>query len=331
MRPFCFWGSYGGSLAGFEICGYLVAMKLLLGFSTIILSLSGLGQSAPKDTAADCIIHWRLGEKKTYSIVHEKSAVGESGNATPFRFVYEAQVSVIDSSSQGLTMQWQFQIPDDIKKTHPGIEELLPVYNGMKMIFKVAETGEFVTLVNWERVRDAYVRQMELSLRKDPDSTMLAGTNAAKKMFDSKEAVESSFIKEIQLFHALYGYRFTIRGSGARSSLPSPFGGEPLPTYQTYQLTKVDRTKDNYTIVADLTVDTANMQKIVDPLLKKMNVKGDAEMEEVKKQLRAYKMHDFTEYHLIMSSGWVSQIHHTRVISEATMSKSESFTIELKQ
>jgi hypothetical protein len=67
----------------------------------------------------------------------------------------------------------------------------------------------------------------------------------------------------------------------------------------------------------------------VDPVLKKMNIKTDAEMEEVKRQLRAYRMHDFTEYHFIMSSGWVSRIQHTRTISDATTKKSESFTIQL--
>jgi hypothetical protein len=192
-------------LADFEICWYLVEMKLLLCLSGIIISLPGLSQSASSDSSADCVIHWRPGEKKTYSIVHERSADGESAASTPFRFTYETQVSIIDSSSQGFTVQWQFKLPDDFNKTNSGVAEVLPVYNGMKMIFKVAEKGEFITLLNWEQVRDAYVRQMELSHPAHPDSTMLASMTAAKKMFGSKEAVESSLIEEIQLFHTLYG------------------------------------------------------------------------------------------------------------------------------
>ena len=45
----------------------------------------------------------------------------------------------------------------------------------MPMIFKISDMGAFTTLVNWEQVRDAYVRQMEMSLPPKPDSVALAG------------------------------------------------------------------------------------------------------------------------------------------------------------
>ncbi|HET6256077.1 MAG TPA: hypothetical protein VFE32_18515 [Puia sp.] len=227
-------------------------------------------------------------------------------------------------------MKWEFGLPEAFKTMHPHLSDSLPVFNGMPMIFKISNNGAFVTLVNWEQVKETYIRQMEMSLPRNPDSVALASIKAAEQMFNSKEAVESSLIKEIQLFHTLYGYQFTTRETSAETQLPNPFGGEGFPAHQTYQITNYDKRKDIYTIVTKLKIDKGNLNKIIDPLLKKMNIQDDGSIEEARNQLKSYNMEDYTEYHFTKSTGWISRLFYARTVSTAITNQSESFTIELK-
>jgi len=158
-----------------------------------------------EDSVVSCIIHWKLGETKTYSIIHEKKSINPPGKNPPFRFNYEASVSVIDSSAKNYTIKWIFHLPEEMSILRPRLADSLPVYNGMQMIFRITEIGEFVELLNWEEVRDAYTRMMELSMPKRMDSTATAALKSAKNMYNSKEMVESSMIQEIRLFHRPYG------------------------------------------------------------------------------------------------------------------------------
>ncbi|MBS1661760.1 MAG: hypothetical protein JST68_12005 [Bacteroidetes bacterium] len=305
-------------------------MKAIKTLLLLIITIQGLCQYKTADSAVDCVIHWQPGAKKTYSIIHEKSTTGGPGNAAPFRFVYEADVTVIDSSAQTFTVKWEFRLPDDFKMAHPRLSDSLPVFNGMSMIFKISKMGAFVTLENWEQVRDAYVKQMEISLPRKQDSFALATMKAVKEMFNSKTTVEATLVREIQLFHTLYGYRFTTREASESTQLPNPFGGEPFPAYQTYQLTNLDPAKDAYTIVFRLKMDTANLNKISDPLFEKMNIKDNASLEEARKQLKNYNIQDFTEYRFIKSTGWVSRLFYERSVTNGVTKQSDFYTISLK-
>lgn len=100
------------------------------------------------------------------------------------------------------------------------------------MIFRTSETGEFKELINWQDVRDSYIKMMEISLPKKMDSTAKIALEQSKAIFNSKEMVESSLIKEIQVFYLPYGNTFTTNEINATTQLPNPFAGEPLPALE---------------------------------------------------------------------------------------------------
>lgn len=277
-------------------------MKLSIVLCMLLLSFSGYCQVAG-DGSANCVANWRVGEKKTYSIFHEKTRIGEPGNTVPFRFTYLAQVSVLDSIPEGYTIKWVFQLPEGFKKMHPLLTDSLPVFDGMQMIFTISEMGTFIELVNWEEVRDAYIRQMEMSLPKDFDTVSRAGIAATKKMFESRQMVEAALIKEIQLFHLPYGYQFTTTEAGSDTRMPNPFGGASLPARQTYQLTSLDKAKDAFTLVFRLNNTDRGSQ--------------------------GYDIQDYTEYLFIRSTGWIRHLFYRRTALAGNTGQSESYSIDL--
>jgi hypothetical protein len=320
---------HGGALTFLSGFCYLGSMKAILIFSALILSFSGYSQSTLKDSAVNCVARWRSGEKRTYLITHEKSTITESGRSAPFRFAYEAQVSVLDSTARSYTVKWVFHIPDEYKKMHAGLADSLPAFNGMTMIFKTSEMGAFVELINWEEVRDAYFRQTEISLSKKNNSIAATAIKHAKEMFGSREAVESALIKEIQLFYTPYGYQFTTKVVSSDAGIPNPFGGDSFPAHQTYQITDIDRTKDAFSLVIHLKTDKAALSNLIDPMLRKMGVKDDAEMAKLRTQMATYDMQDHSEYNFQNSTGWIRNLHYNRTVLAGAFKQSDTYTIEL--
>ncbi|MBS1602409.1 MAG: hypothetical protein JST42_07045, partial [Bacteroidetes bacterium] len=121
-------------------------MKLHLTLSAAILFFSGYSQtfahSQPgNDSSVNCIAFWKMGDTKVYSIVHEKNTTTDGVKAAPFRFAYEAWISVIDSTAKNYTIKWVFHLPEAVTILRPALADSLPVYNGMQMIFRVTDMG----------------------------------------------------------------------------------------------------------------------------------------------------------------------------------------------
>lgn len=299
-------------------------MKLALILLAFIPIFSGYSQ----DSAASCIAYWKLGETKIYSIVHEKNTIDSAGRNSPFKLAYEAWVTVIDSTAKSYTIKWVFHLP---KQTTipPATSDSMPVYNGMSMIFRITDVGGFIELLNWEEVRDTYIRMMQLSLPKKVDSAAVAAIQTSKNLFHSKEMVESVFIQEIQLFHVPYGYKFSVVEVAVRTEIANPFGGDPFPAVETSKLTDLDPKKDEFTLAFDMRIDKGNVKGLVDSLVKKLNIKEDQEMKAAREQY-SFDLHDFSEYHFIKSSGWIRRLYYKRTTVLAGASRTDAYTITLK-
>ncbi len=299
-------------------------MKLAFVLLASILALSSHSQ----DSTASCITNWRLGDTKTYSIVHEKNAVHSDGNSSSFKIAYEAWVTVIDSTAKGYTVKWVFHLP---KQTAilPALSDSLPVYNGMSMIFRITNVGGFIELINWEEVRDVYVRMLELSLPKKIDSSAVAAIQASKSLFNTKEMVESSLIKEIQLFHVPYGYKFSTVEAIGKMEIANPLGRRVSPAIQTSKVTELDPKKDEFTLTFDLRVDKGNVKGVIDSLLKKMSIKDDREMQAAREQY-SFDLHDYSEYRFVKSSGWIRSLYYKRTSVLSGTTQSDAYTITLK-
>jgi hypothetical protein len=300
-------------------------MKLAFILLAFIPFFSGYSQ----DSIASCIAYWKLGETKIYSIVHEKNTIDSVGKNSTFKFGYEAWVTVIDSAAKSYTIKWVFHLPKQATIT-PALSDSLPVYNGMSMIFRITNLGGFIELLNWEEVRDSYIRMMELSLPKKMDSTAAAILQSSKNLFHSKEMVESALIQEIQLFQIPYGYKFSIVEATAKTEIPNPFGGDPFPAVQTFKLTELDPKKDEFTLAFDMRIDKGNLKGMIDSLVKKMNIKEGQEMQAAKEQIGSFDLHDFSEYHFIKSSGCIRRLYYKRTTVLAGATRTDAYTITLK-
>lgn len=299
-------------------------------FSLIIYVIAA-SQVAQKDSSYKCVAHWKKGEEKVLLIKRMKVKI-DSGKPEPaFTFSYEAFITILDSTKNGYKVQWVFHLPDDVKKSTPGLAEAMPVYEGLKMIFVTDRMGAFKELINWLEVKDVYVKMMEISLPKNLDDTAKAAIEKSKELFNSKEMVESALIKEIQLYYSSYGAVFTMAGSSHQASLSNPFSDEPIPAILSEKIIELAPQLDYVKISLDEQIDMEKASKLFEGLFRKMNIVEDSVLIKAKDLLSDLEIKEHDEYLVTQSTGWVRKVSHLRASRAGGISNEDSFIIEIKE
>lgn len=305
-------------------------MKSVATLLSLFIYALAFSQVDQNDSSFNCIVHWKKGEEKVL-LIHRNKASYQSGNLkSDFNFSYEAFITVLDSSKEGYTIQWVFHLPEAVKKAEPGLAELMPVYEGLKMIFTTTDLGTFKGLLNWQEVRDAYVNMMEVSLPKNMDDKAKETLDKTKQLFSTKEMVEGALIKEIVLYHSLYGAMLTTTGSIRQTSLPSPFSADSLPATITQKITELAPQLDYVKISIDQQIEMGSAGKIIEGLLGKMNIPQDSVVVKAKELLSEFEIKDHSEYIVTQSTGWIKRLYYQRTGKTSEMSRKDSFIIEIE-
>ena len=303
-------------------------MKIIATLLLLTINLFSFSQKISQDTTASFIGDWKKGDGKIIEIVRTKEATRSGKPSPPFTFTYEAHVSILDSSNDGYTIQWVFHLPDEYKKANPGIEEVMPVYEGLKMIFKTTNVGAFKELINWKEVKDAYIAMMEVSVSKNITDSTRAIINKTYEIFNSRQMIEGAFIKEIQLYHSPYGGEFTSNGIEIATSMDNPFGGESMPAITTQQLTKSDA--NSFTAIFSQELDSSGLNIMMGSMLKKFDIPLASFSENEKDALSKFQMKDFNEYRLQKSTTWLSEVTNERTAMMGDTKQRETFSLRLK-
>jgi hypothetical protein len=308
-------------------------MKSIRYSSAIFLMLIGhtaFPQNKQKDTRINCVAQWKKGEEKIYLITRNKSKI-ESGKTLPSEdFLVETKMTVLDSSAAGYTISWVYGIPPELKKNEP-IYYAVKMLEGMKFVYKTNEAGSFTELVNWEEVRDFYLQMIELQLQGRKDSTTRKILDQTLALFKTREAVESTMIKEIQLFHTPYGVSFSTKDTSAKTEVSIPITNTAMPAIQQWRIAAINADEDNFKLVITQRIDSIDRQKTIDSIVKKMGLPDKQNMDKVKNELSSFKINDYSEYSFVLATGWLKGYTVTRTMKAGELGQIETYAIKLRE
>lgn len=296
-------------------------------FFTYSISIS---QIITKDSSYNCVAYWEKGEEKVL-LINRMTQNIKSGKEEPaFNFSFEASISILDSTKEGYKVQWIFQLPEKVKKAEPGLAELMPVYNNLKMVFLTDELGSFKELINWQEVKDAYIKMMEVSLPKNINDSTRKNIDKSYDFFNSKQMVESSMIKEIQLYYSPFGSNFSVSAKTTPTALPSPFSEESIPATITEKITEMSQLSDHVKFVTDMNIDLANASALFEGIFRKLNIPDDSVTVKAKELLAEFEIKDHTEFYIVPSTGWIKNVNYQRISRSFQTTKKETIVFELK-
>jgi hypothetical protein len=286
---------------------------------------------ATKYLSQNAFPHWKKGDTKTFFVNHSTEKT-ENGKPTVSSGIYYASVKVVDSSSDGYTMQWNY-IPPPPGVNSADAKETYELFKGLSVIFTTSDKGMFTDLVNWKELRDFYIKLVGATIPKEEDGSADSTMEKVKKIFGTKQMIMSTMAKEIMLLFQVYGKTYTPKGTVVNTELPNPFiPVRTIPALLSMKLTEVNSALNHYKIVVTSEVDKEGMSEVFNGLLDKMDIKGkDSSVAEVKKMLSNFQINDYTEYQVKISTGWVSRMLYRRTVSSNFFSQKDAYLIEEKK
>lgn len=305
-------------------------MKSILTGLLVLSCAVGVSQSPKKDSTQSCIANWKKGETKIYTVTNTKEKFDNGKPISKSVFNYDAAIQVTDSTYDGYSMEWSYKGTSS-KKNDEMANIALAIFKGLKIKYKTNSTGEFKELVNWEEVRDFYIGMMQKSLPKNVDDSTKMLLQKTYDMFSTKEAVEGTLIKDVQLLHSAHGYEYSTKGTTNKTTIPSPFGTDPIPSLVTIRITEIRPSQNYFRLTVNQQIDKEGALKMIRDFIKKMGVASDKDVEEGLKVFKNFEVTNNSDYSITISSGWISRLFSSKTVVTGSSRQVESYLFEEKK
>lgn len=303
-------------------------MKYFLLVLLVFIGNFVFSQKNSTETRYNCIAYWKKGDTKTYVIKRKKEKISPGKTERDENFVIETKITILDSTANSYTISWVYGIPDEAKE-NPLMHSIASFFKDMKFIYKTDEIGSFTELVNWEEIRDFYVKMLEMQFEgQKKDSSMQKIIDQTLALFQSREMVEATMIKEIQLFHTPFGTAFSTKDTSINTKVKVPIFNDSMPANQHWRITEIGDVGASLKLEIRQEFDSIGAAKLIEEFIKKVNPAEKMGISKIKEQVSAYDVSDNSEFKIVRSTGWLKGCSFIRSVKVGDVIQTEVCTIE---
>lgn len=294
-----------------------------------LCSVSATAQINVEDSSAQAVTYWNKGDVQTYVITNERLSLKGADTSELESGTYEVTLEVLDSTENSYTLQWVSNVvgtrAEDVLR-----QKLLEVSGNVRIIYKTDEMGTFLEVVNWEELRDRIDKAIEMLVGMDGDTKGNPIAEAVRKLYSTKEAIESVVIKDIQQFHLFFGVKYLLNNPVEMElKVPNIIGPEPFDARLVVELKDIYPEDSLFVLTALQQVDEAQLENSVFEYLS-MIAKETGGALPLREDLKGLKNEVFTVSSM-HDSGWVLYSEQTNTVSLGTITKIEKRIIKLKE
>ena len=302
--------------------------------SILILSLMILAvfqaqtQNSANQTTASIFAGWDEGDQQLLQVNNTKERRMNGTLQQETSSSYEARLNVAQASEKGYTIHWTFRNIVTGQQQNPILQHLARMTEDMTVIYKTGPKGAFNELINWEEIRDHLNKALdEMEQQYGQNPQVKAAFNQIRSMFQTRESIEQSLIKEIQLYHSLYGGEYTLNKEvKAASTLPNILGGEPFPAVLSVEMTELKPQKQSCRVKVSQRIDKEKGSEILHDFARKMARTSGSEMPDQQK-LPDFEITDQQEYQVDLDHGWMKRVYNKRTIRAQGMEQIQTYEI----
>ncbi|MBK8855961.1 MAG: hypothetical protein IPN10_18105 [Saprospiraceae bacterium] len=220
---------------------------------TLVFLLAGLniyGQINMEDSTAQVVSYWEKGEKQNYTATFDMYKVEGKDTISKEKLTYDVEITVLEADEKSYTVEWNYKNAKTDSKL-PVVKNLLLLTNGKKVVIKTDELGMFKEVINWKEVK-GFIQNIILKAKKeytndDPEKDKFF--QQIEAMYTTKEAIESSSIKDIIQFHNFHGAKYklgeVLEGKTKQTNL---YGPQPFDVDVIVLLDEINVEEDNFTV-----------------------------------------------------------------------------------
>ena len=228
-------------------------------------------QNIPTENSTPVVAYWQKKDQKKLSITRTTKKT-ETGKSPVFNSnTCEAQMQIIDSTTEGYTIVWTYKDAGTAAKKYPELTNITSLFNNLKIIYKTDEVGSFKELVNYEDVRKFLYHSMDalFQLAKDTAGISLIKTEF-QKIFSSRESLQQLLLRDISLYHTVYGVEYSFTPQTGETELPNFLGGDPWPAQLSLKLSQLKAKEDFAQVQMIQEIDEVKAAAIMKKFISKM-------------------------------------------------------------
>lgn len=270
------------------------------------------------DSTVTFVRNWKKGEKALFLMTRVKAKIEDGVRKVTDSLRSFVEISVLQTTGEQHIMQWKY-IPE---KTMPVSKD--PAINFLQhasIKYSILQTGEFIELVNWKELKDA-MNSVINGFLKEKNSQDARLSAEIKKIFSSKENLETVLTKETQLYHTLYGGEFTLHQQiKTPTLLPNILGGDPFPSILTAELTGIDSINQTCSVLVTQEFDPEKVSEVLANWAKKFAKTPDF-------KVPAMAITDRIDIIADLKTGWMKQVTNLRTVVVEDVTATEIVTIK---
>ena len=295
-----------------SVCAVLAIMLLVLAAAT-------------ETHAADLDLRprWNVGDKQVLSFERRREDSRNPGRTIVAR--YTVSIEVLRASPRGYQTRWTFgpaTVEGSAAEERQFLQEVMNVVAGLQCDLQIEANGTVARLLNWKAVKttvDAAVARMMDRLRQaGVPPPVLAYFRQYVDAFASEESVRTHGLREIALYHAVFGSRYSL-GAPERyeATLESPLGREPIPSRGHIVLRRLDAAAGlahiDWTHTTDPEAASRLSAKAITELALRMGRPAPSA-----RDVPRLEVEEVSEYVVDLWGSWVKSVKNTRTIKSST-------------
>ncbi len=302
----------------------------------IIMSLILIGsffdafcQINVKDSTAQVIGYWSVGDKQTFDISYEKYKIKEKDTTARSMIKYEVDITIKDSTANSYIIEWLYK-NYKIDTTNEFEREIAKMSENISVLIKTDEYGAVEEVINWEEVRDYIKKTIEPLREKLKEVSGLEQVlNKMMVTYDNKEAIEANAIKDAIQFYTFHGVHYTLKEElKGQIEFANNLGGKPFDAEVTFSLDEINAEDDNVVLRMYQEVDSDQLTKVTYDYLERLGVFGENKPD--REKLPKLTTEVWTASRVHGNTGWTTYSIETKEIKSQDVISIEERIIQIK-
>lgn len=303
-----------------------ITTLLLLFFSCLAFS-----QNIVTDTTSEVVAYWKKGDFRLL----EKTTVREKyiNDALVFKTFSASDIvmKVVEENESNYQIEWLYKDTRISETEEEIVKRITELTKDFKTVYKLSNTGMYEGIVNYEDMQNYFIKGFELMKDKYGSDTLGKQVfGIIKQIFETREAAEAGFGKEIQLYHFPYGAEYTLNQEvNEEITLPNPFTGDPIQAYIKFKMTDLDIPKMTCRIEGTMSITEEDSKKFIKDFIQKLKEKG-ADKIPAESDIPPVIITDTYIHDIELLNGWVTNVKYVRSVKSGIVTQVDTTTIVLK-
>lgn len=270
---------------------------------------------------------WSAGDRQVLTLERQRQDTRRAGRTLVGRSTIT--ITVLRTTPTGYETRWTFgtfTLEGAPAEEGQFLRELLNLVAGLQCDLAIDADGTITRLLNWKAVKTAIdaasTRVVERLRQAGLPSQLLSSIKQFSDVFDTEEKVLEFGLREISLYHAVFGRTYSADAPARyEATLESPLGGEPIPTRGQITLGRLDTAAGRAYIDWTHTTDPEAASRVVAKATTELALRMGRSAPSPR-DIPRIEVDESSRYVVDIRRGRVTSLRNTRTIKSSTATDS---------